>query len=102
VELYLHIRCSDCALTLSVVKEVPALVFAKTQALATCSGGLATRHTAPQSLQRHTISVDRTLVFGSGLPHIGQEEQVSAGIDLDKARGKPDRWPPLSIRVRQP
>jgi hypothetical protein len=53
-------------------------------------------------LQRHTISVDRTLVFGSGLPHIGQEEQVSAGIDLDKARGKPDRWPPLSIRVRQP
>jgi hypothetical protein len=46
-------------------------------------------------LQRHTISVDRTLVFGSGLPHIGQEEQVSAGIHLDKARGKPDRWPAL-------
>ena len=87
---------------LRAVKEVPALALASTQALATCSGGLATRHTAPQSLQRHTISVDPTLVFGSGLPHIGQEEQVGAGIHLDKARGKPDRWPPLSIRVRQP
>jgi hypothetical protein len=53
-------------------------------------------------LQRHTISVDRTLVFGSGLPHIGQEEQVSAGIHLHKARGKPDRWPALSIGSGQP
>jgi hypothetical protein len=87
---------------MSVVKEVPALALASDSGARYCSGGLATRHTAPQSLQRHTISVDRTLVFGSGLPHIGQEEQVGAGIHLDKARGKPDRWPPLSIRVRQP
>jgi hypothetical protein len=87
---------------MSVVKTFQRWRWPRTQALATCSGGLATRHTAPQSLQRHTISVDRTLVFGSGLPHIGQEEQVSAGIGLDKARGKPDRGPPLSIRVRQP